>query len=688
MPWGTKYFDQKPDLGEERSLENSDEQVFTDIGRTVDDKFTPKGTLQGNRKHVGIVLRSDISAGLDQMNKEGAKIHVYVQSVHANKPMPFMWFSDAARIKSKGDEKRKGLQKKAFNLQVASDFNDDTSLMEHASKPIAPGTFVHIEYANVVGGVPGKGKILGKVMEGGKEKVLTKTMLMAMAMGDDVSATPSTPSAGISSPVSSPVKMPQAQVNIRNALIKKSTPSPCRKVYKNSSALEKYYNYTGFARIFIENCPDYKKCFATAASFINATSGPGSAQNLLNRKGLGAHFKDLLTKNYHNTPYFYGGKAEFTPEYTYTGGLDKKQAAENNKALAGGYRVKGKSYNEYWRSKGFIKDTPAGTRVLNAFDCLGATPWLSLKSGFMLQPSGWKDSQTLWNGGYRQKYSLPINIEQFAITPGSCASYCGGGRAHLWQSAGNPARPSAKHPGWFEVDVFEASGHFSPNKKHTIKLRYRTGRDKDTIERWPGANSKKICLSVPGTWFYADWTGDFDKDIPQAPISKPKKQTNKYFHGDSHKWTQAKKLAALNPVFRPKVEAVLAGMRRRGFSPTIYYGWRTQAEQNAIVARGHSWVWFSFHLATEGGRPSALAADIVDSKLYWNAKPPFWAALNEEAKKAGLYWGGDWTSKDVAHVQLLPNREIRRIATESGHTGPIKVTSAARAKMKRDLGIA
>jgi hypothetical protein len=82
-------------------------------------------------------------------------------------------------------------------------------------------------------------------------------------------------------------------------------------------------------------------------------------------------------------------------------------------------------------------------------------------------------------------------------------------------------------------------------------------------------------------------------------------------------------------------------------------------------------VTFSFHnIQKKDGTPDAYAADIVDRRRAWNkeaAKHGYWNALGEEAKKRALYWGGDWKkSPDWAHVQLVPNSQLKRFKRESG----------------------
>jgi peptidoglycan L-alanyl-D-glutamate endopeptidase CwlK len=141
--------------------------------------------------------------------------------------------------------------------------------------------------------------------------------------------------------------------------------------------------------------------------------------------------------------------------------------------------------------------------------------------------------------------------------------------------------------------------------------------------------------------------------------------------GDSSQWPHEKKMRSMFPEMRPKVEAVLAGLRQRGFQPRVHFAWRSVAVQLQLFRQGNTTVRFSFHNAQKrDGTPNAYAADIIDSRYAWTAAAEssgFWAALGEEAKAQSLYWGGDWTSfKDWAHVQYFPNSSLRDVKAESG----------------------
>ena len=140
--------------------------------------------------------------------------------------------------------------------------------------------------------------------------------------------------------------------------------------------------------------------------------------------------------------------------------------------------------------------------------------------------------------------------------------------------------------------------------------------------------------------------------------------------GDSSCWPQDQKIRSMNPQLRPKVQAVLDGLAQRGFQPKVFYGWRSVKVQLELYKQGNSKVKFSFHnVQLPDGTPNSYAADIVD--VRWGWEPPaesagFWKALGAEAKKQGLFWGGDWSGfRDVAHVQLVDNDQLGQVKKDS-----------------------
>lgn len=130
--------------------------------------------------------------------------------------------------------------------------------------------------------------------------------------------------------------------------------------------------------------------------------------------------------------------------------------------------------------------------------------------------------------------------------------------------------------------------------------------------------------------------------------------------------TEAEHLARIDVRIRAKVAAILSDLRGHGLEPMIAQSWRSVAVQKQLKAQGRSTVSWSFHNATKGGKPAALAADIVDRRLGWSASQDFWQKLGSSARAHNLTWGGDWRRfRDVAHVEIntLTLAQARRQST-------------------------
>lgn len=155
---------------------------------------------------------------------------------------------------------------------------------------------------------------------------------------------------------------------------------------------------------------------------------------------------------------------------------------------------------------------------------------------------------------------------------------------------------------------------------------------------------------------------------PSAPAAGGARITD--WSGDSSQWTQEKKLASLEPSFRPKIERVIAKLKADGFQPKIVFGWRSVQVQAKLKREGKTKVSFSFHNAQKpDGTPNAWAVDIVDTRWAWNEPDchKFFRALGDAGKAEGLVWGGDWVSfRDWAHLQGRQNGELRQVKKESG----------------------
>ncbi len=104
----------------------------------------------------------------------------------------------------------------------------------------------------------------------------------------------------------------------------------------------------------------------------------------------------------------------------------------------------------------------------------------------------------------------------------------------------------------------------------------------------------------------------------------------------------AERLLLLDACLHRQVAAVLSDLEAQGLRPLIAKDvFRTPARQLELYRQGRSKVRWGFHNATtRDGQPGALAADIVDADLAWNARRDFWLRLGEAALRRGLNWGG------------------------------------------------
>lgn len=122
-------------------------------------------------------------------------------------------------------------------------------------------------------------------------------------------------------------------------------------------------------------------------------------------------------------------------------------------------------------------------------------------------------------------------------------------------------------------------------------------------------------------------------------------------------------LDELAPVFRPLAEALLARLIEADVPVKIICTGRSQAEQDAAVARGASKVRVSKH-------QSGLALDVCPfllwqaagpDKLNWDAADPAFHTIGRLAESLGLRWGGRFGESapgagdgwDAGHVEYV-----------------------------------
>jgi len=104
-----------------------------------------------------------------------------------------------------------------------------------------------------------------------------------------------------------------------------------------------------------------------------------------------------------------------------------------------------------------------------------------------------------------------------------------------------------------------------------------------------------------------------------------------------------------NPVFKIRLDKVIAGLCEWGYKPIIVSGRRTLAEQKILLAQGKTKTLHSKHL-------TGKAADVVDLKMKWNAPNRFWLQMaflvNKYGLKSGIYFGLSTVEKKQLKAKL------------------------------------
>ncbi len=130
--------------------------------------------------------------------------------------------------------------------------------------------------------------------------------------------------------------------------------------------------------------------------------------------------------------------------------------------------------------------------------------------------------------------------------------------------------------------------------------------------------------------------------------------------------------SSLHPLFREKIEAVLAGIAKEGLAFKLFEGFRSPARQNALFGKGRSSPGdvVTYARAWESLHQYGLAADFVlflDGKWSWDDKgeaASWWKRLGEIAQGAGL----ERLSFETPHLQL-PGANLRELRAGVYPTG-------------------
>lgn len=133
-------------------------------------------------------------------------------------------------------------------------------------------------------------------------------------------------------------------------------------------------------------------------------------------------------------------------------------------------------------------------------------------------------------------------------------------------------------------------------------------------------------------------------------------------------------LKFLLPHFRTKVELVLTQLAARGYTPQV---WETLRSVEKAAENARKGVGSANSLHIWGG-----AVDIICKNHKWGCfkQSPicgFFDELGQIARANGLFWGGDWKSRDCPHVQAVPVAEQRAFRAAKDRDGYLRARTGA-----------
>ena len=111
----------------------------------------------------------------------------------------------------------------------------------------------------------------------------------------------------------------------------------------------------------------------------------------------------------------------------------------------------------------------------------------------------------------------------------------------------------------------------------------------------------------------------------------------------------------LSPLMRAAAVEFLARMAEAGIPLLIVETFRSEADHQADLAAGRSWIARSKH--QDGHAMDVCPYDTYQlhgpDKLQWDAGDPVWERIAVTAEKCGLKSGYRWQQRDCGHVELV-----------------------------------
>lgn len=143
----------------------------------------------------------------------------------------------------------------------------------------------------------------------------------------------------------------------------------------------------------------------------------------------------------------------------------------------------------------------------------------------------------------------------------------------------------------------------------------------------------------------------------------------------------------LAPKFRDALDAGLAACKAAGLDAYAYETYRTNELQAIYYKRGRIVIpptkpvtnaktnLYSWH-------GYLLAADVISKSMLWSAPTSWFEKMGAIFKEHDCKWGGDWTARDLPHVQWArckasPSDLARKLYAEGGVEAVWKAVAAA-----------
>jgi peptidoglycan LD-endopeptidase CwlK len=132
-------------------------------------------------------------------------------------------------------------------------------------------------------------------------------------------------------------------------------------------------------------------------------------------------------------------------------------------------------------------------------------------------------------------------------------------------------------------------------------------------------------------------------------------------------------ISRLAPLFAARVAETLSRARMAGLDPVLFEGWRSDVRQRWLYAQGRTRpgdVVTNAQSALYSWHGYGLAVDVISRAHGWD-DATFFERLARIAKGVGLDWGGDWSTRDLPHLQhgtlrAGPSAKARSILKSGG----------------------